>query len=793
MPSLLPGFEYDIFISYRQKDNKGDRWVTEFVNALRTELESTFKEDISIYFDENPHDGLLGTHDVDDSLKNKLKCLIFIPIISQTYCDPKCFAWEHEFIAFRQLAENDTLGLKVKLAKGNVASRILPIGIHELDSSDKQLMESELGGAIRGIDFIYRTAGVARPLKAQEEDAKANLNHTFYRDQINKVARAVKELTTGAQLSKGSPPAHGRKQTPDIPFMTRKQIAIAASLIGMLGLASFIYYYFGGFGSQLAGKFDRSIAVLPFENMNHDPEQDYFSNGITEDILNHLTKISDLKVKSRTSTLQYKGTQKSMTEIGEELSVGNIVEGSVRRVGNNVRIVVQLIDAKTDLHLWSETYDRELKDVLSLQSEIAIEIARALDARLTAVERKNIQKEVSQNVTAYDYFLKARELLSTSNGDKRDVENALRLVNQALQLDSTFSKAYGLKANLWYALGYLGASQKTWYDSAMYFTAKAIRLDPTSPDGYLMQGQIHRDFGKLNEARSDVNNAYRIAPNDPDVLRAYGFQLLRDRDEKGADMVLKSIENQYSVKDPEYYLSLNDAYSYIGDVNTQEKLLKKSKDLNPGSIAPYLSLSYIYQLAGQLDKGIRELKEAEKINPDLQFTIDQLAWAYYRNNDLENAARYWGKYKEIEGRFEDSTQTVPFRTRLAMVYSKMGKKKEADALVAEDLKIRWDLLSGKRSTGTWGNLGSIYYDLALDHAYLGKRAQAVQYLDSAFAYQFYYSEGYQNDPLLADLKDRDDFKMLAKEVIGFYNFRKSAFSNAFNRMEASRELKNSLK
>ena len=104
MASLLPGYEYDIFISYRQKDNKHDGWVTEFVDNLKGELEATFKEDVSVYFDINPHDGLLETHDVDASLKEKLKCLIFIPIISRTYCDPKSFAWEHEFKAFVELA-----------------------------------------------------------------------------------------------------------------------------------------------------------------------------------------------------------------------------------------------------------------------------------------------------------------------------------------------------------------------------------------------------------------------------------------------------------------------------------------------------------------------------------------------------------------------------------------------------------------------------------------------------------------------------------------------------------------
>ena len=104
MPALIPGFEYDIFISYRHKDNKGDKWVSDFVEALKTELEGIFKEDISIYFDENPHEGLLETYDVDQSLMGKVKALVFIPIISQTYCDTRCFAWQKEFLTFRDFA-----------------------------------------------------------------------------------------------------------------------------------------------------------------------------------------------------------------------------------------------------------------------------------------------------------------------------------------------------------------------------------------------------------------------------------------------------------------------------------------------------------------------------------------------------------------------------------------------------------------------------------------------------------------------------------------------------------------
>jgi hypothetical protein len=203
MTSIIPGFEYDIFISYRQKDNRYDGWVTEFADNLKRELEATFKEEISVYFDMNPYDGLLETHDVNESLKEKLRCLIFIPVISHTYCDPKSFAWEHEFKAFISEASKDNFGLKIKLPNGNVATRVLPVKIHDLDADDVKLCESNLGVVLRGVDFIYRSPGVNRPLRIREDKPEDNLNKTIYRDQINKVANAVKEIFSGMRTGEG--------------------------------------------------------------------------------------------------------------------------------------------------------------------------------------------------------------------------------------------------------------------------------------------------------------------------------------------------------------------------------------------------------------------------------------------------------------------------------------------------------------------------------------------------------------------------------------------------------------
>ena len=212
MASLIPGYEYDIFISYRQKDNKYDGWVTDFVNNLKSELEATFKEEISVYFDINPHDGLLDTYDVDASLKDKLKCLVFIPIISRTYCDPKSFAWEHEFKAFVEQASKDQFGLKVGIPNGNVISRVLPVRIHDLEKTDIKLCESVLGGVLRGVDFVYKTAGVNRPLRPTEDHPHDNANKTFYRDQINKIANGIEEIISGLIILSNSPKSEREDQ-----------------------------------------------------------------------------------------------------------------------------------------------------------------------------------------------------------------------------------------------------------------------------------------------------------------------------------------------------------------------------------------------------------------------------------------------------------------------------------------------------------------------------------------------------------------------------------------------------
>lgn len=317
MASLFPGFEYDIFISYRHNDNRAGG-VTEFVEHLKAELAATIKEPLSIYFDSNPHDGLLENHDVDKSLERKLNCLIFIPIISQTYCDPKSFAWQHEFVAFNKLAKEDSLGRDVLLSNGNVASRILPIKIHELDANDTAAIEAEIGGVLRAIEFIYKEPGVNRPLKVTDKK-KENQNHTDYDNQVNKVANAIKEIISGIKStgkSSNSFSAHRQEQTHEIrkvglAHSRRKKKMSWIALVALAAITVLCYFlYTTNKHLPTIDDIDKSIAVLPFVNISDDPNQEFFCDGLTEEIISQLSNVQNLTVISRRSSMSFKGTRK---------------------------------------------------------------------------------------------------------------------------------------------------------------------------------------------------------------------------------------------------------------------------------------------------------------------------------------------------------------------------------------------------------------------------------------------------------------------------------------------------
>jgi TolB-like protein len=523
MSSIIEGYTYDIFISYRQNDNKYDGWVSEFVDNLNKELEANIKDKISVYFDINPQDGLLETDSVDKSLEDKLKCLIFIPIISQTYCDSRSFAWLHEFCAFNKLAKEDKFGRDIRLSSGNVASRILPIKIHDLDPEDKTLLENEIAGFLRSIEFIYKSSGVNRPLRANEEHTQDNLNKTYYRDQINKVAHAVKEII--AALKKHSQEHEGINIADNEPVPPKKlRTKLIVGIIILLALSVAGYFFIPKI-IRTNAPLEKSIAVLPFNNLSNDPEQEYFSDGMVDAILDHLFKVGELKVISRTSTMRYKKTQLSLKEIAHELGVSAILEGSVQKIGNNVRITAQLIDTRTDTHLWSGAYDKALTDVFSVYSEVAQNIARELKVTLTPDEARLIQSaQLTSSQVAYDYFLKGNDYLSKS-------ENSLAsdMYTKAGKEDPLFADAYARRARSYLYIWWNKSGNWQGTDlKAKEDIRKVLELNPELTELKIAQAYyyyfVNREYDKALKVIDELKDE---SPNMADLYTLASYVLRR--------------------------------------------------------------------------------------------------------------------------------------------------------------------------------------------------------------------------------------------------------------------------
>jgi TolB-like protein/Tfp pilus assembly protein PilF len=522
MASIIEGFSYDIFISYRQKDNKYDGWVSDFVENLKKELEATFKEEISVYFDINPHDGLLETHDVDASLKEKLKCLIFIPIISRTYCDPNSFAWVHEFKAIIKQASNDQYGLKVKVPGGNVGSRVLPVQIHDLEPEDKKLIENELRGFLRGIEFIYKSPGVNRPLREKEENPQNNLNHTIYRDQINKVANAVNEVITGLRHSDSredltaSERASGQKELQDDDNeirLKKRKIGIAVMLVLVLFVCALLVSRFIIKKNPLAEKKEKTIAVLPFTNRSNDTAQLWFCDGFVEDIRNDLQKVKSFTVRSKLSSDQFRDSKKSTIIIGNELNADYLVGGSVGREGDIIKIRVHLADAKADKQIWSNDYTREMKQLFSLQSEISKEIASELKTVLTPEEIRKIDKRPTENLDAYNLYLQGRDYWNKRNDEA--TKKSIECYNKALKIDQNYALAYSGLADVYFILvSNLKMPGSEGYPKAREYAMKAIELDKDNAEAHATLGTLYIwDEWKWEDARKELLYAIELNPN----------------------------------------------------------------------------------------------------------------------------------------------------------------------------------------------------------------------------------------------------------------------------------------
>jgi TolB-like protein len=269
-----------------------------------------------------------------------------------------------------------------------------------------------------------------------------------------------------------------------------------------------------------------SIAVLPFTNMSGDAKQDYFSDGLSEELLNSLAAIRELHVAARTSSFMFKGKDEDVADIARKLNVGAVLEGSVRKDGNHVRITAQLIDASTGFHLWSKTYDRDLKNILALQTEIATEVTKALQATLLTDAASTIELGGTQNPAAFDAYLRGKNL-ERANFDKENMLAKNAAYSEALRLDPKFAKAYVGAANAQnsYANNFApGAEVHSWFKQARENAEKAVMLAPELGEAHAsMAGIWERAYLDFARAQAEYDRALALAPNDPEVLLRSGF------------------------------------------------------------------------------------------------------------------------------------------------------------------------------------------------------------------------------------------------------------------------------
>jgi tetratricopeptide (TPR) repeat protein len=693
MSSIIPGYEYDIFISYRQKDNKYDGWVTEFVNNLKRELEATFKEDISIYFDENPHDGLLEIHNVDKSLETKLKSLIFMPIVSQTYCDTKSFAWQNEFVAFNILALSDSIGRDIKLASGNVCSRIVPIKIHDLDESDTDLIENELGCRLRSIDFIYSSAGVNRPLTPSDNPDK-NLNRTYYRDQINKAANAIKEIIYGlhpdgkkrasktyqtreqASYTEVQPTSISKKLTPGKPIPATVVYIATFSILVTLSL---LFFYPGWLKKTRSGSASsdavvrKAIAVMPVVDLTEDARLGWIPQSIQDDIITPLSGINKLIVRPKQSTLQFRESTEPLSQIAKKLSVNNLIYSSVKGTEDNLRIELQLVEAFPEERvIWSSAFNLPWKELANKYPEIIKHILDGIKVKPTSKEEQRISGKSHVNPE----IIKA-----CARGEY-----------------------------------YINQLTPEGFQTGLTFLTEAIAMDPADPLPYL----------KLAIGYTESGHAAGIGDEGSNRSKSYA---------------LKALELDSTLADAHVVLATRYLYT-DWDFVKAEYHLKRAMELNPSSSTAHIHNGWFLALSNKVDEAVKSMSKAIEIDPTDPLMQGYLSWLYLWVGRYEEAISTAQKtlqvdpnyvmahyvlgsaytemgmhFEAIESQKRGLAISPVFEFGLGVAYAKAGQKEKA-------LEIAAGMEKNLNKWNTWG-LTEIY-------AALGDMEKSLYFLEEAY-------------------------------------------------------------
>jgi TolB-like protein len=353
----------------------------------------------------------------------------------------------------------------------------------------------------------------------EKDPANRPQNPSELQSALHAVRRALNTCNSSATRSMFARQDRPRSQS-------LRGLLMTVALAGLVGIFALVALFFAPRFWENSSELGKSVAVLPFDNLSGSSENEYFSEGLTSEVIYQLSSVADLRVIARSSILRYKDAvashRKPLKQIGEELGVGAILESSVQRAENRVKIVSMLYEPSTNKKLWSASYDREMKDVFAIESEVAEQIASALQAKLSSDERANIQRQPTGNLAAYDLYLRGRASYRLS---EQDNEKAIQSFQEALDRDPTFAPA---------RIGLAGAyvervkrfhGEDHLLDAAIDLCQQAIAIDPAQLRGYTELARVFNAKGSVERMAAPVKKALEIAPNDWDANRMAAARL----------------------------------------------------------------------------------------------------------------------------------------------------------------------------------------------------------------------------------------------------------------------------
>ena len=545
---------------------------------------------------------------------------------------------------------------------------------------------------------------------------------------------------TGTELS---------NRTRRLPAKKRRMLYVGAAVIVAAGILAFAALTLSPLSPwKRSSAESKSIAVLPFTNMNEDRESEYFSDGITDDIIAQLSKIADLRVISRTSVMQYKGAKRSLRDIARELDVTNILEGSVRRSGSQIRIVAQLIDATKEGHLWAETYDREMTQVFAIQSDVAQRIASALKAQLTPAEKDRLDKVPTSNVEAYNYYLKGREYYYRYRKEDNDV--AIGLFRKALDLDPDYALAYAGLGDA-YAQGFERFGRpKTWIDSARVLSERSVALDASLAEGHKALALAFEEMGWLRKAIEQGEKSVEANPSYAVALVNLGwyYQCIGEL-AKGFWLVQSA--GRLNPAGGWTQGEVGRAYVFLENYDNAERFFKTSLALQPDYAATYEAQFQMYLLKPDRKRAAIVLEEMKSVAPKERATLQTQALAYLFDRDFKKALAC---YEQL------LTEDTSGQSLIAIGYLNLTLGRQDE--VRRVLERGRDILENSLKEGN--EFPAVPYSLSNLYAVLGRKKEALEWLQKAIVAGWRDYRWALVDPLLENLRGDAAFNELISGV-----------------------------